>query len=430
LNTERRAWFIRFGARIAKNQSMEKMQMNRFGTVKLAFFTGAAVVVTPAVAQSSVTLYGIVDDSLVYQNSQAALGSNNGGRSNVKLSSGIWAGSRIGMKGAEDLGGQTKVIFALESGFNVNNGAQQYTGVLFGRQAWVGLTNPSYGTFTVGRQYTSYYTLLAPYGPTTWLTGFFGAHPGDLDELDTIYRANNSVVYASPKLYGFTFSGSYSLGGVPGSVNQGATWSGAVQYTNGPVGLAAGITRINNSTPGGGAFGADSTTNSGGQSGVSAVTNGYQTAQAQQRFAVVGGYAFNSAWDVSATYSNVQYIPGINSRFRDTAIFNTAGAVLHWKASAAWDFATGYSYTRATLANGIQSAAQYHQFNLSEYWALSKRTGFYALQAFQRSNGKTLGTGGSGNIINATATIGDGFQTAPSSSRNQLAAGVGIIHRF
>src|SRR5476649_2779180 len=377
---------------------------------------GAAVAITVAMAtsahaQTSVTLYGIVDNSMTYQSSQTTLGSTSGGRSNIKMSSGVWAGSRFGLKGAEDLGGGTKAIFQLESGFNSASGAQQYTNAEFGRQAWVGATNPTYGTFTAGRQYTSYYSLLSPYSPTNWLTGFYGAHPGDLDELDTIYRANNSLVYTSPKLYGFTFSGSYSFAGVPGSVNQGSTWSGAVQYVNGP-------------------FGTDSTTNSAGQSGVSAVTNGYQTAQAQQRFAVGTGYAFNSAWDVSATYSNVQYIPGIHSLFRDTAIFNTAGAVLHWHASTALDLATGYSYTRATKANGIDSVAQYHQFNLSQYYALSKRTGLYALQAYQRAKGKTLGTPGESSIINATATLGDGFQSAPSSSQSQFAAGVGIIHRF
>lgn len=381
-------------------------------------------------AQTSVTLYGIADDSITYQSSQTSLGSTNGGRSNVKTASGIWAGSRFGLKGNEDLGGGTKVIFTLESGFNLNNGAQQYTNAMFGRQAWVGLTNADYGTFTLGRQYTSYYTLIAPYGPTTWLTGFFGAHPGDLDGLDTIYRANNSLVYTSPKIYGVIFSGSYSLGGLAGSVNRGSTWSGALQYSQGPVGIAAGISRINNSTPGGGAFGSDSTTISGSQSGVSAVTNGYQSAQAQQRVAASARYAFSDAWDVSATYSNVQYIPGIGSSFHETAIFNTAGAVLHWKPSVSLDFATGYSYTRATKSNHIDSAAQYHQFNLSQYYALSKRTGLYALQAYQVTRGQTLGTAGASSIINATAAIGDGFQTAPSSSRSQFAAGVGIVHRF
>ncbi|MFD1559691.1 porin [Paraburkholderia silviterrae] len=390
----------------------------------------AAAAHAPAFAQSSVTLYGIVDNGFGYQSSATSLGSTSGGRSAVKMITGVWAGSRFGLKGGEDLGGGTKAVFQLEEGFSANTGAMQASNTMFSRQAFVGVTNDTYGSLTAGRQYAAYYQLLSPYSPTTWLTGFYGAHPGDVDGLDTIYRANNTLLYVSPKLYGFKFSGSYSLAGVPGSVNQGSTWAAAIQYAQGPVGFAVGFSRINNSTVGGGAFGTDSTTsNAGAQAGLSAVTNGYQTAQAQQRFAVGAGYTFNSQFDITATYSNVQYVPGANSAFRDEAIFNTGGIVLHWKPTVAWDFATGYSYTRATKANGIASSAQYQQVTLSEYYALSKRTGLYALQAYQRANGQTLGTNGK-SIIDATATIGDGFQTSPASSRSMFAAGVGIVHRF
>ncbi|WP_061172598.1 porin, partial [Caballeronia hypogeia] len=364
----------------------------------------------------SVTLYGIVDDSIVYQSSQTNLAKTNPGRSNVKMASGIWAGSRFGLKGAEDLGGGNKAIFQLESGVDINSGQGQFTNAMFARQAWVGLTNPGYGTLTLGRQYTSYYTLLSPYSPTNWLTGYFGAHPGDLDGLDTIYRANNSVVYTSPKMYGFTVSGSYSFAGVPDSVYQGSTWTAAVQYQQGPIGGAVAFSRINNAANGGGIYSGNSTTinstaatDGSGQPGVSAVTAGYQRAQAQQRFAVAGGYQFNSAWDISVTYTNVQYIPGVNSLFTDEAVFNTVGSVLHWKATSAWDFAAGYSYTWASKANGINDAASYHQFNLSQYYSLSKRTGLYALEAFQRANGTTLAVP-SGTTKNRTtsanATIG------------------------
>src|SRR5471032_2976783 len=180
---------------------------------------GAAILsAVPAFAQSSVTLYGVVDTGLAYQSSQTSLGSTSGGRSNIKMVQGVWAGTRFGLKGAEDLGGGTKAIFQLESGFNIATGGQQYTNAEFGRLSYVGVTNATYGTFTAGRQYTAYYSLLSAYSPTTWLTGFMGAHPGDIDQFDTIYRANNSLVYVSPKLYGVTVAGSYSLGGVPGSL--------------------------------------------------------------------------------------------------------------------------------------------------------------------------------------------------------------------
>ena len=404
--------------------------MRRYLEVRMGLSVVAMTVTAPVFAQNSVTLYGIIDSGFGYQSSQTTLGSTSGGHSAVKMINGVWAGSRFGLKGTEDLGGGTKAVFQLEEGFNSATGAQSVNGLMFNRQAYVGVTNTRYGALTAGRQYASYYQLLAPYSPVTWLSGFYGAHPGDVDGLDTIYRTNNTVEYMSPNWYGLKLSASYSLAGVPGSVNQGSTWAAGLQYTRGAFGVAAAVSRINNSTRGGGAFGADSaTSNAGAQTGVSAVTNGYQTAQAQQRFAVGAGYTINSQFDVTATYTNVQYIPGAGSAFRDQATFNTGGMVLHWKAAPVWDFAAGYSYTRATQANGIKSSAQYQQVTLSEYYSLSRRTGLYALQAYQRANGKTLGSNGH-SIIDATATIGDGFQSTPSSSRSLFAAGVGIIHRF
>jgi predicted porin len=397
--------------------------------------TAAGFAAATAHAQSSVTLYGIVDNGIAYQNNSAPkIGATSGGHAAWKMSTGVWAGSRFGLKGAEDLGGGTKAIFQLEAGVNTANGQSTFTNGIFTRQAWVGLTNSTYGTLTAGRQYTAYYTLLSPYSPTTWLTGYFGAHPGDIDSLDTSYRTNNTIVYMSPSYYGFTVGGSYALGGVAGSVNAGSTWSAAVQYLNGPAGIAVGFQRINNSTPGGGAWGANSTaqngltsTGGGNEPAQSAINNGYLLAKAQQRVAVTAGYQFSPAWDVSLSYSNVQYIPGTNSGFSNTAIFNTAGAVLHWKATPQWDFAAGYAYTRATQANGISSSAKYNQFTLSQYYTLSKRTGLYAVEAYQRASGDTLNAGG---IVAATASIGDGFNGAPSSSRSQVGLGVGLIHRF
>jgi predicted porin len=402
---------------------------NRKHSIGISYL-GFALFSAHAMAENSVTLFGIVDDGLFYNSSQTSLGSTKNGKSTIQMQAGVWTGSQFGLKGKEDLGGGTAAIFNLDSRFNLNNGASQFTNAAFGQWAYVGLTNPAFGTLTGGRQLTSYYSLLSPYSPTAWLTGFSGAHPGDIDNLDTTYKTSNTLVYTSPAFHGVTVGGSYAVGGQPGSLNAGSSWSAAIQYKAGAGGIAAGIERFNNSANGGGAWGADSTATMGtSQQGVSALTNGYQTAAAQQRFAVTAGYKFASKVDVSVSYSNVQYIAGTHSAFRTTTIWNTLGAVVHYAITPAANVAAGYSYTRASKANGITNGAQYQQASLSQYYSLSKSSGVYAVEALQRSSGQTLGTDGV-TLINATPTVGDGYNAAPSSSRTQIVAGAGFIHRF
>jgi predicted porin len=398
--------------------------------MKIGFAGCAACFAAPAFAQSSVTLYGLIDAGLVYQNSSTSLGKTGGGHSSIKMASGIWSGNRVGLRGVENLGGGNHALFTLEAGFNTANGNEQFDGAIFGRQGFVGLANDTYGTVTLGRQYTPYYLMLAAYSDAKWLTGFFGSRPGDMDSMDTQFRASNTVMYTSPTLNGLKFSMSYSFGGVPGSLMSGATWSAGALYQAGRAGIAAGFMRVNNSTPGGGPWGANSTTSTGGQVGISAATNGYATNQANQRFAVNAGYKLLGNLDLWLSYSNVQYIPGIHSLFTDQATFNTEAAMLHLKLARVWDLAAGYSYTRATASNGITDNASYSQFNLAERYALSKRTAIYVLQVYQRARGKTLGSAGSANVIPATASPGDGFNSTPSSGPSMLAAGVAIVQRF
>ena len=81
-------------------------------------FVGLSVVCATAVpgithAQSSVTLYGVIDNGIAYSNSQTTLGSTHGGAHNIQLSPGIWEGSKFGMTGSEDLGGGLSAIFKI-----------------------------------------------------------------------------------------------------------------------------------------------------------------------------------------------------------------------------------------------------------------------------------------------------------------------------
>ena len=71
--------------------------------------------------------------------------------------------------------------------------------------------------------------------------------------------------------------------------------------------------------------------------------------------------------------------------------------------------------------------AKYHQVTLSQYYSLSKRTGLYAVEAYQHASGNTI-SGLTGGIVNATTSIGDGV--GAGSKQNQIGLGVGLIHRF
>ncbi|CAN7667147.1 porin [Caballeronia sp. LjRoot34] len=101
-------------------------------------------------AQSSVTLYGLIDESIRFTTNQSGTA---GASNRLQLTDGAIQGSRWGLKGSEDLGGGTQAIFNLESGYSLATGAMGQGGLLFGRQAWVGLTNPTWGRLRAGRLY-------------------------------------------------------------------------------------------------------------------------------------------------------------------------------------------------------------------------------------------------------------------------------------
>src|SRR5699024_9911504 len=98
-----------------------------------ALVTGFAGV---AHADSSVTLYGIVDAGYGYQQEEAKFKGGDAAwngkikESNIGGHSGVQNGSRWGLKGSEDLGNGTSAIFVLESGFNALNGRSQQDGRL------------------------------------------------------------------------------------------------------------------------------------------------------------------------------------------------------------------------------------------------------------------------------------------------------------
>ncbi|WP_416052663.1 porin [Cupriavidus basilensis] len=370
-----------------------------------------------ASAQSSVTLYGIVDDALVYANNQQ-------GHSNFYTRSGNVSASRFGLRGSEPLGGTTSAIFDLQEGFDIDSGKESSSGLIFNRQAFVGLQDTRAGTLTLGRQYSAYYQILGGIGPVGYLTGATGAHPGDLDALDTTVRLNNSVQYVTPLLSGFSAAVQYAFGEMPGTLQRGSSFSSGIKYANGPFTIGAAYLRLYNT---GNVRALDP--NASGSYGSSSVTTGFVSAHDVQHVGAAATYKLGLAL-LGLNYTNVRFKPGNSSLFTDTAVFNTYGAIAHFDIAPQFDAAVGYSYTRASASNGISDSARYHQVSLKESYHFSKRTALYALQAYQHASGQTLGAAGGAQIVNATATVGDSQNSTPASGSNQFVGMFGIVHNF
>ncbi|RKP55785.1 porin [Pararobbsia silviterrae] len=150
-------------------------------------------------AQDSVTLYGRIDAGLEYVN-----GLKDGAR--WRAESGDWGTSLWGLKGSEDLGGGTQAIFKLEEGFQIMTGEMGSSGDLFNRYALVGLTNPTWGTFEMGR---SLFISNGVWDFDPFVQEAFSS--ASLVRGRNWPQVSNSFNYQSPNFYGFDFAGQYAL---------------------------------------------------------------------------------------------------------------------------------------------------------------------------------------------------------------------------
>ena len=197
----------------------------------------AAGAASDASAQSGVTIYGLLDVALV--------GEGGGSSGSVtKISSGVGAGSRLGIRGSEELGNGVSALFLMENGFQADTGAMGQGNLLFGRQIYAGLRG-RFGTVLLGRQYTPEYLVVVFADP-------FGAgYVGDAKNIiaitgDAASRMNNTVKYQSPVLGGLTFELVAAPGEVSGDAAAGRQLGGAVAYRAGRLEVRAGYHDRNN----------------------------------------------------------------------------------------------------------------------------------------------------------------------------------------
>lgn len=204
-----------------------------------------------AMAQSSVTLFGIVDQNVSYVN-----GKNNWNG----LNSGGNATSRIGFRGTEDLGGGLKANFWLESGILADEGTgntKGSSGLDFKRRSTVGLEG-AFGEVRLGRDLTEAYKATSRYDvfgqvgfgvSRLWADGVVGNGGSATVEptgvATTNQRISNMVTYVSPNFSGFKAAVNYGFGEKAGDNKANRYFGGGLTYDNGPLSLGLSAERQN-----------------------------------------------------------------------------------------------------------------------------------------------------------------------------------------
>jgi predicted porin len=365
-------------------------------------------------AQSSVTLYGLIDAGITYANKVATSGGHD---KLVKYGDGVASGSRWGLRGTEDLGDGLKAIFVLESGFNSGDGTLGQGGALFGRQAYVGLSKNEYGALTFGRQYsfsTEYLGGNYTMGSQT-AAGNYAYHINDVDQL-TSSRINNAVKFSSASFYGVTFGAMYgfsnstNFAGTP-TTGTGATavqgsssaYSFGLNYAQGPLGIGAAYTKIrypNAATP---------------TFSVSIANVNTLGLHDLETFGVGARYiiAAASIW-ANWTHTMFHQITAGSSTLNN---YEIGGKYAFTPAVSA-----GLGYTFSDLGGNFEG--KWHQVNGVVDYALSKRTDVYLIGAYQKASGSNRGVPVQAEIGSSSSFIGN------AGANTQFVTRVGLRHKF
>ncbi|HEY1609079.1 MAG TPA: porin [Paraburkholderia sp.] len=321
-------------------------------------------------AQSSVTLYGSLDAGIGYVNKV-------GGQSLWAQTSGALSDTYFGLRGVEDLGGGTRAIFKLESGFNIGNG--QFGGWLntgnqglFNRQAYVGLSNDAFGTLTLGRQFDSVTDYLGPLS----LAGKgvnLAAHPFNNDNINGQYAISNAVKYESTNYAGFHFGGMYRFSNSPAFAT-GRQWSVGAGYANGPLKAAAVYDQMNNN--GTGAL--NSTASRDGETLIAGV---------QRTFGVGANYTYGPATGgVLWTRTRLQDGGMLNAAAPgfDSARFDNIEANVVYGLTPAFALVGSYTFTYGRVDD---AGLRWHSVAAGGDYSLGKRTDVYLAGVYQHATG-------------------------------------------
>ena len=250
------------------------MKKSLFAIAAVTAFAGAAQ------AQSSVTVYGIVDVGYGMANTRSAqpntiasgtctltataAGQQVNNANFAQFGQSYQSTSRLGFRGTEDLGGGTSAFFTLETALTPNgqSGFIGGTGANTNRQSFVGLAQKGIGRASIGTQYTPAFTALGATdaggvnnmmgnlindkaGPVVTNINGSGAaiagqtYAGNQDNTAMTVRNNNMLLLTSDSFAGFNASAFYSMNSnTSGSATVASGSSGYTTISNGGAGVS------------------------------------------------------------------------------------------------------------------------------------------------------------------------------------------------
>lgn len=364
-----------------------------------------AACASTASAQTSVTIYGVVDAGVTYYNNDGSAGDR------TTVEAGQMQTSRWGFRGTEDLGGGLKARFGLEGTLlndvgsaGVNSGSPAGTTsstALFDREATVGVSG-NFGSIDIGRQNIlgiGSVGLADPMGlafaansPNVLfgalnfgaVYGGFGANGAGNSAL----RQTNSVKYVSPTFGGFGFGLMRAFGEQGDDIQRGSYQGASAFYNAGPIGVAGAYARMKNATN------TDLLTSYG-------VGAKYTMARA----VIKGTYIAN---EVDSTNRKIS-VTGIGADIPLAPAFTLTAAVYNTKRYG--DFGRN------------ADSQQYHAIGR---YALSKRSTAYA--AYTHANTSDVVVGTPAAFAAGEINLAQGIVTGGSDSANRFT--VGVMHFF
>jgi predicted porin len=322
-----------------------------------------------AFAQSSVTLYGLVDTTVRYLSNADA---KNDGQ--IAMGEGVETPSRWGLKGTEDLGGGLSAVFRLENQFQLWSGKlDNSSNQLFQRQAYVGLSSSQYGTLTLGRQQTPFFEQMGnTYDPLT--VGDFWQDSWVYNPVGPFLFTNSSIKY-SGTFGGLQIEGMYGFGGVPGSTGENSMYGVTASYAFGPLSADVGFQQNDVS---GKKFNIVNVSTVYNFTPTLKVLAGWLHSQDQTGLA-----------DADMQQPGAPTLPFASPNRIDDSVY--VGSTWQVNAPLTLTIAGYYDHARnaATLDGTLGVGVNYSATVLAEY-ALSKRTEVYGTLDFTRGNGAFL----------------------------------------